>query len=439
MQTLLDEILAETEHYYKGSFDGELNGFDMHQPFLTKELSVTPRPGQFYRIRRGDSLLNIAGQAYGVSSGGRRLAFAQYINAHPFNNKYLRKGRSSFVTKYFPQGIISFYPEFDCDATKLIGANGIVPKGSCFAVIRIPSRRYNYHSFLGKGRTKPQSEISSQNPEAFLGPTASKRRPLARVMDTTASVFRWACYLEFTYEDPDGGGQLEFFQPASGVLIGPRHVLTAAHATFGWITGSQGTPQKAAPIEIKVIPGFDGKNHPWGEFFASHRGNNKTVDQIIAKGWITQPEPSKPPKPQDWFFDYAVFRLSRESGSAKFKGETLGWWGTEGSVGTNRIKSDVTVHHCGYPDRSVGQFESSGGLVKIIKPHVLWHNIPSKAGMSGGPLWLKETSTSKVQLIAIQSVRAQIRGSKDPDSGNFAVLITPSVKQNIDNAKKLLG
>jgi len=92
-----------------------------------------PKPGCFYRIQPGDTLLTTAARAFSVPQGKERLALARTLNNHPFNRRFWGPG-----TKLFPEGLISFTPRFAADLDRQQRAPAKVPRGSGFAAIWIP-------------------------------------------------------------------------------------------------------------------------------------------------------------------------------------------------------------------------------------------------------------------------------------------------------------
>lgn len=110
--------------------------------FGNPEVAVTPvseipKEGSFYQIKKGDTLLRIASKAYGVVPGSELRKLARLINEDPYN---LRVRRSEPVD-LFPEGIISFYPEFVCGFAAQSQSADKPPSGSCYAIIKIPARR----------------------------------------------------------------------------------------------------------------------------------------------------------------------------------------------------------------------------------------------------------------------------------------------------------
>lgn len=75
--------------------------------------TLTPTPGRLYRIRTGDNLLKVTGQAYGLQPGGARLAKSKTLNGHPANAKLrFRAPANSFEQTAYAGGVLSFGAPF---------------------------------------------------------------------------------------------------------------------------------------------------------------------------------------------------------------------------------------------------------------------------------------------------------------------------------------
>ncbi|MGK7912433.1 MAG: peptidoglycan-binding domain-containing protein [Synechococcus sp.] len=83
--------------------------------------------------------MGIAGRAYGVKAGSERLRLARTINNDFYNVRF----RISKSKKLFPNGIISFFPRFACSLEQQALTGGKVPKGNCYAIIKIPRKPSN--------------------------------------------------------------------------------------------------------------------------------------------------------------------------------------------------------------------------------------------------------------------------------------------------------
>lgn len=94
------------------------------------EVADTPTPGQWYRIKKGDTLFGVTSKAYGVGPGQERLKLARQINRAKANDD-VRTGK---VDKMFPEGRISFLPKFACETELAMRGD----PGKCYAIAWIP-------------------------------------------------------------------------------------------------------------------------------------------------------------------------------------------------------------------------------------------------------------------------------------------------------------
>lgn len=97
---------------------------------------VTPKPtpGSYYRAQHGDSVLSIAGAAYGLGPGGARLARAKWIANAATNAPIRRAPKGDFETKNFPKGLPRLEPVWSPDAGAAIKGT----PGNAYPVIWIP-------------------------------------------------------------------------------------------------------------------------------------------------------------------------------------------------------------------------------------------------------------------------------------------------------------
>jgi hypothetical protein len=105
---------------------------------VAKTLARSPAPDQLYRVRKGDSLLEVAGETYSVGAGGERMRRAQLVNRHPFNWRYHVAVTSSFNKQFFPEGMLTFMPRFSCTDADFNDPLRFAPAGKCFAIAFLP-------------------------------------------------------------------------------------------------------------------------------------------------------------------------------------------------------------------------------------------------------------------------------------------------------------
>ncbi|MEM8808279.1 MAG: hypothetical protein AAGF01_19845 [Cyanobacteria bacterium P01_G01_bin.38] len=440
----LDDEVLEAEFEFE-AFDDESVLFDQEVTVATR-----PTPGRFYQIRSGDNLLKIAGIAYRVGSGARRLAFAKYINGHPLNHRYYVKSQKTFIKQHFPEGIISFFPKFSCDVDTLLKSSKKLPSGKCFAVIWIPHDRASHHSFLGKGRKRALVETEVED-------ELSKHQTRTRIKIPSHLIkeipYRWTCLLELTYKDPDDAQALLHFI-GTGFLIDNNHILTAAHNLFTVIQGSKRTPKPMQVSSITIAPGANGwqsKDYLFGVY------EIKNADDHIAapNQWLRRnrrfqslaiPSSRKKtfhiaPDKETSRFDYGLIKLDKDIGASLFKkisNEPLGHWGDRE---TSKIKSfnprtsiKGDVHICGYDRWLVGrrqgfiQFKASTGVTSIdvgSRDLIEYSEHNTESGMSGGPIWIERQGHQR--LIGVHGHRG------------YGLLLTSEVLRDIEQLKRQLG
>src|SRR5918993_2612985 len=208
-----------------------------------------------------------------------------------------------------------------------------------------------------------------------------------RVNPTTQVPYRWVCSLDVTRGSTSYRG--------SGLLVGPRQVLTAAHNVYD----SEGN----RPDSLHVVPARNVDEQPFGRFEA--------VAFTTSSRYITNPLPGGR-------FDIAVVTLGTDVSAVRSKapgGGALGHWGhaTLGQ-GTNLSSlstaflagKDVVV--CGYPgdkcnanrcDPAVGwrlgdqsnSMWSHFGPARFHAgaPGAVVYSADTAKGQSGSPVWIR--------------------------------------------------
>ena len=105
---------------------------------MAKIVATSPAPDRLYRIRKGNTLLPLAGEAYSVGAGGDRMHRAQLINRHPFNWRFHVAPCRSFNKKFFPEGLVTFMLRFSCHDADFDDPMQFPPKGRCFGIVFLP-------------------------------------------------------------------------------------------------------------------------------------------------------------------------------------------------------------------------------------------------------------------------------------------------------------
>jgi V8-like Glu-specific endopeptidase len=239
---------------------------------------------------------------------------------------------------------------------------------------------------------------------------------------------------------------------ATGVLVGPRHVLTAAHN----LTPKQGR----GPIRgIVVSPGRNGSKKPLGSFNAAR------WDQVHPN-W----RPKEEHKTRG--FDYGLIVLEADISRRKYKefaNQPLGYWGDAvNGEGTHLKRLDpavidgCTINVAGFPgynstdtnqdkrcDKPMGtmwlgkgKLSGQGQTKKITsQDRLMLHTADTCPGHSGSPVWIYYPKTRTRYMVGIHVAPANIFEVID-DQGtlrrthNLAVRVTMEMCKQLDRWMK---
>jgi V8-like Glu-specific endopeptidase len=218
------------------------------------------------------------------------------------------------------------------------------------------------------------------------------------VVDTLAVPYRWICSLDVTFDKPYPKGWKSGFARGSGLLIGPRHVLTAAHGIYP--DGNRG------PKSIVVAPGRNGRRTPLGQF--------KAVAWTVSSRAFGRFGIARD-------FDFGIVHLDRDIAGPSYAAlgnKPLGYWGspTHGqgtelrALARDRLVGRRVVV-CGYPgdrcgtqpfdlddprascskdDQATTQWIGNGpAAAPPHAPRLLHHTADTAKGQSGCPVWIK--------------------------------------------------
>ena len=202
--------------------------------------------------------------------------------------------------------------------------------------------------------------------------------------------YRWVCRLQVREKGPSGWRNKE---PATGVLIGPRHVLTTAHLLDPYYK------QRAGQWQVLVYPGFNGSRR---------LGEEISTDIKVSRGW----EAGTKEAGDLGAYDFAMVFLPGDISTKRPKelgGKPLGYWGSPTSghktvfapLEATSLESK-TVDTAGYPrGKKKTMWAGTGALSNVFirikdkirtkrgMDHDAMESLGEDArGMSGGPVWL---------------------------------------------------
>jgi V8-like Glu-specific endopeptidase len=237
-----------------------------------------------------------------------------------------------------------------------------------------------------------------------------------RVTNTLAVPYRWVCSIDVVRGTVLNRG--------SGLLIGARHVLTAAHNVYD----QRGT----RPDTVHVAPARNGRTDPLGRYLVS--GWNTTSAFLSTSRAGTR-------------FDFALLTLDKEVGLFTFRvlgDKQLGWWGSSTNGQGTSLQplrpaflesKDVVV--CGYPGDKCGAlpYDPATGCPARDQATTLWSNFgpahfapgldgillhaaDTHKGQSGSPVWIKSRDSSR-RLVGVHVAPNRVW---DASTGRFQVV-----------------
>jgi V8-like Glu-specific endopeptidase len=216
-------------------------------------------------------------------------------------------------------------------------------------------------------------------PEALL--MKSNKDGRTRVNNTTQWPYLFHSQLAMTFPDEDSpyGG--------SGILVGPQHILTAAHNIYN-------QDKKAWAQKVVARLALNDNLAPYGEAMA------KRI--YTFKGWIDQ---------GDTAHDMALLVLNKPIGY------NTGWCGLLAAT-TKDLQNDP-VNITGYPgDKGFNQMWSMSGPLKAIQAEELIYEIDTYGGQSGSGIWLNKWGSPYVVGVHTRG------GNLVANIGNFGVRLS---------------
>jgi V8-like Glu-specific endopeptidase len=237
-----------------------------------------------------------------------------------------------------------------------------------------------------------------------------------QVMNTLAVPYRWVCSIDIRRGNVLSRG--------TGLLIGARHVLTAAHNIYD--------QRGARPDTVYVAPARNGRSSPLGRYLVS----GFTTTAAFLRNRRTGSR-----------FDFALLTLAKEVGLHTFRvleDRQLGWWGNPTlGQGTSLQplrpafleSKDVVV--CGYPGDKCGAqpYDPATGCSSQDHATTLWSNFgpahfapgldgillhaaDTAKGQSGSPVWIRFRDGSR-RLVGVHTMPHRVW---DANTGKLQVL-----------------
>lgn len=237
-----------------------------------------------------------------------------------------------------------------------------------------------------------------------------RRQP---VHSPTAIPYRWVCQLLVTRRDSNGKTMMAV---GTGVLVSPKHVLTAAH----WVKWAEKDDRNLwvsyETTSIRVVPGrYDGET-PLGAAFAK-------LNMKVASRW----DP-KAPNSQE---NYALLELDSALGEATpaaLGGKKLCYWGSRDCPGAvvravsggeiNQLQGDGGITAGYVNDRSSNRQYTSRGGITHVNPSPIMH-MAAHPWEGGSPVWINVRGenqliglmvTSNVVMRITKQVCDELRG-----------------------------
>jgi V8-like Glu-specific endopeptidase len=274
-------------------------------------------------------------------------------------------------------------------------------------------------------------DVSADHEAEVLPP--DERRVVA---DTLAVPHRWVCSIDVHYP----GGVLA---RGSGVLIGPRQVLTAAHVIY--------RKDGAAPQAVHVAPARNGRTGTSG--VVEPVGRIKAVAYSVPGAFLrTMSVASR--------FDIGLITLEQDASGLPVPGQRglgpLGYWGSRESGAKTVLRAldpaflaGKPVHVCGYPgdwcgrtrldpqigcraaDQATAQLMHHGlAAFPATLPGLLLHTADTYKGQSGSPVWMQFNDGSRYLVgihVGAHLVHDKTTGRPVPVAANKAVHLSADV------------
>lgn len=210
----------------------------------------------------------------------------------------------------------------------------------------------------------------------------------------------------------------------TGVIVGPRHILTSAHTVWDLYT-----KKKATGIQVKPHGAANWLSVSSANVWVYNQYTNQP-DSDLFNAMVEQCK-----------WDFAVLRTSQTIATG---GTTNGGWFHYSHYTNPATVLTMTLRACGFPDVNKPCRNSAvntqifspkpfgvcngklyettvGKVVNVSVPGVFQHSFDMAGGMSGCPIFQHDAVTKKSTALALHSFW-------DESYGNFASAITSTIK-----------
>jgi V8-like Glu-specific endopeptidase len=278
-----------------------------------------------------------------------------------------------------------------------------------------------------RGRAKPEQELESFAP-IWRG---RGLQPVSKA-DTTGLPHRWICYLR----EPNADPRIQSYGMGTGVLVGPRHVLTSAHVLV-----SEKDPSKTVGDRLRVQPARNGDHKPFREVgIRGWRVDPRWIHKVRG-GWKVQAR-----------FDYGLVVLEKDVSGLKHPGLgacSLAYWGapdicfptTHLGLAADKVAGQE-AWSAGYPgdgegDREPGTMHGGAGQITYdTRLGVLVHTIDTYGGQSGSPIWIKWHGMWCLVGIHSRGGATDVQNGRVVYVNNHAVLVSFDVLRQVEEWKR---
>jgi V8-like Glu-specific endopeptidase len=206
------------------------------------------------------------------------------------------------------------------------------------------------------------------------------RTPVANTLNIP---YRWICHLFIQQRDSNG---VVTNSGATGILVSPRHVLTAAHVISSSKPDNRNLLVTTKAEVIRVSPARDASDTPFGTLGVS--------------SWVTSPNWNSTKMPPS--YDFALLTLDKDVGnvvSKRLGGKKLCYWGEKSCklpavarrVDPKTIDgaTALTAGYAGNRAKGLSPIETSGVLTGAHeKSRIMTFTADACKGQSGSPVWV---------------------------------------------------